>query len=667
MTLLSDAIFQLWTGRSLPVAPLLCSNEMLHKRVASCIAEFAPTKAVTEAVTAAQGFAFPPAVYTRDAETFIHLGDSLEAVVAAQHESARHSRFNSQRCHSLLQDDPEYSVLLTMATHGVPIDVTQEFQPCRVPPPRRHLHTQLLNVYRSHAFQLWSAGHALLLPSALLSNTLLHYNPAHWTSKPGKPLGRFLCDCSNGVATSVLNSDHLKPSFSRRFGELHHPTISDIVSMIIHVSEREGGLHNLLLWKEDIAGAFSHFNYAANDAHLLAIQIDDEFTMVHTTGMFGWSGSPYAFGPISRALQRLVEKSIAGGVRVYVDDFMGVSHHKVAQDEQRICQEKITALLGSNAVNVLKSLPPARAADFIGWYIDLESASIRPNDRGIRKLTAVFFGHNFSKHVKHPIVIYQKLASLASRYSAALLAMRPFVHPFFALTSGKGPRACSSECRLAILVWRTVILSLLSNPGGFCVPLSAMCEPGVHSSWNIISDAGPHGLGVALYQGNSWNESGWYASYRLPFDASSPDYQNAREFLGLLYGLLLCIHANLNHTTITWYGDNKSSLAWVRKGRSSSRFAQLAYYALTWLCLHLNIEICSTVHVAGTLMGDIDSLSRFKPHSLSNARDASQYVLHNAEQLLRLCDPTQQHHDSVQSHLQSFCDVAHVISALFRV
>ena len=424
---------------------------------------------------------------------------------------------------------------------------------------------------------------------------------------------------------------------------------------------KEGGLENLLLWKEDIAGAFSHFNYNADDVSLLAIEIDDDISMIHLTGMFGWSGSPYAFGPFSRALQRLASQRIYGSVGVYVDDFMGVSPAHSAANDQLSTQNMLTDVLGPNAINLDKSAAPSRSTEFIGWLVDLDSSSIRPNDRGIRKLAAVLFSYDFSSGTKHPIVVYQRLASLTSRYSTALFALRPFVHPFYALTSGSGPRACSSHARFAVLIWRTVTLAMLLCPSAFQVPLESVCVDKPAAQWRVVSDAGPHGLGVALFPVDS--DTCWgYASFRLPFDASSPDFQNAREFMGLIYGLLLCHHAKLRNLSIMWVGDNTSSLSWVSKRRSTSRFAQTAFYAYTWICLRMNVDVSTTVHLAGVLMGDIDSLSRFRPHSLPHQKNMSSLLKYRADRLFTLCDPTRNLGESIAAHLHSFCEVAHLIA-----
>jgi hypothetical protein len=101
----------------------------------------------------------------------------------------------------------------------------------------------------------------LLLPLDIALAGGLHFNPVHWTSKPGKPEGRFLCDLSNAESGCVINTADAKPLIDSRYGPVSLPTIQEIVDKIFHVAESAGGLHNVRLWKEDIVGAFNQFNF----------------------------------------------------------------------------------------------------------------------------------------------------------------------------------------------------------------------------------------------------------------------------------------------------------------------------------------------------------------------------------------------------------------------
>ena len=144
--------------------------------------------------------------------------------------------------------------------------------------------------------------------------------------------------------------------------------------------------------------------------------------------------------------------------------------------------------------------------------------------------------------------------------------MRPFVHALFAQVSGftrcpRNKRRPSFAEVMAVMMWRAVSIILLDNPTRIAVPLEPF-RP--RSLWNvyIISDAGPLALGVAVYQ-RSDNGSPLllkgFVSYRLPYVAQGPEFQNAREFQSVLLGIILVIRLGLRHCRIQCRSDNVSA------------------------------------------------------------------------------------------------------------
>ncbi len=72
------------------------------------------------------------------------------------------------------------------------------------------------------------------------------------------------------------------------------------------------GAKNLVLWKKDLASAFNLMDFDASSAILLAFELTEGMTAVHTTGMFGWTGTPYAFQVITRVMVDLCWKHLEG-------------------------------------------------------------------------------------------------------------------------------------------------------------------------------------------------------------------------------------------------------------------------------------------------------------------------------------------------------------------
>ncbi len=258
--------------------------------------------------------------------------------------------------------------------------------------------------------------------------------------------------------------------------------------------------------------------------------------------------------------------------------------------------------------------------------------------------------------------MYQRLASLAGRYSVCLIGMRAFVQPLFQMLRGTAiSRKPSAAAKFAIIIWRSVSLILLADPGRLAVPLSSLCSSQDIFVLRIISDAGPRGLGVVIYDLSDVCVA--HVSYFLPFDASDPSYQNVREFLGLLFGLLLLTKLGYNRISISWTGDNVSSLSWARKNLSSSPAAQASFYFYSWLQIKTQINVVESFHVPGFTMGDVDGLSRFRATGFSQSTDVSYLICPIIGNIMVLCDPTLPRND-LREHESLFSDVLRLIDEL---
>ena len=633
----------------------LDTPESLDRKIRDIKDKYTQENVFACAEAATSGFSFPQEVFTRDASALSELG-SLEKLVRARQRQRRDSRFNMARCQEVFGDDPEFSILFQIASEGVRIDCDPSFVCCPLPDRKRQIESRLPCTLATHAYDLWKSGAVLLLPRSLLEAFNPHYSNVHWVPKPGVPIGRFLGDCSNREDGNPLNSVGAKEQIKARFGALNHPSIGDIVQMILNFAMSAGGMHNVVLWKEDVAGAFGQYNHGPADAHLLCFPVEQDLAMVYTAGMFGWTGSPYAFGPFSRAFKRQCNKRISGCVEVYVDDFMGVSTRDRGFADQKIAQELIVEALGPSGINLSKSFPPSRVTDLIGWTIDIDAGTLRPNAKGIEKLTLAFAYIDLT--APQSLHTFQVLGSLACRYSQGLLGMRPFVQPLYAMTQGWRPsqhrKSIPSTAKLAIIMWRSVALLLLSDPKALAVPLTRF-HIDERKGWDfyVISDAGPLALGVAIYDSEDVCQA--HASYPLPFHAEESKYQNAREFQGLLLGELILCWLGINNSRIMWKGDNVSALSWARDNSCRSSTAQVSFIAHSWLSVLSGNELLAATHQAGSTMGDIDGLSRFRDTKFSSETDVSLLFVH-IHDLFLLCDPTLDR-PSLTNHYECLCTI----------
>jgi hypothetical protein len=654
------ALFSGDTSRSSPALDV----ESLTSDIRDICNKYSTSKTEAAAEVDANHFEFPPEVMSRDADA-LSAAASLSDLVVTRRESNASSRFNPDRCRDCFSEDPEYPTLLAIASEGARIDVSPSFVRQSVPDPPRQITRRIPHTIIRHAYKLWSSGKALILPQAAIQDLNPHFNNIHWCPKPETPAGRFLGDCSNRQSGDVLNSREAKAAIIERYGDLRHPTIYDLIRLIYRVSLIAGGIDEILLWKEDVAGAFSQYDHFADDVILLTFPITALLVLIYLVGMFGWTGSPFVFGVFSRAFQRRANSVMTGELAVYVDDFMAASPRHQASADQLLTQRLVVQAFGPDGINFAKSVLPSRCTDFIGWLIDLDTESIRPNQKGIEKIVMAFF--SFDMTAAHPLRTYQVLASLACRYSRGILGMRPFVQPLYAMTRGSNKsnarRSATSAVKLAVAMWRAMGLVLLNNPSALAIPLPSLIRD--PSSWEvyIISDAGPRGLGVAVYSREN-NKCLAHLSYRLPFDASDPKFQNAREFQGLILGIVVLLRLGIRHTPFQWRGDNVAALSWARGETCRSSAAQASFLMYSWLSIISGNQLVRADHQAGTSMGDIDSLSRFYNTQFSEDTNVASSIqgLHD---IFTLCDPTRDS-PQLQHHVSLLCSIMLVIHRIFR-
>ena len=246
-------------------------------------------------------------------------------------------------------------------------------------------------------------------------------------------------------------------------------------------------------------------------------------------GMFGWCGSLYVFGVLSRAICRHINirLRVLAVCVVYCDDFMGISPTETALRDSQICQKAIEGTFGIGSACKKKSVPPCVATDLIGWDISLPCITIRPNRKGVKSLTRAFC--SVTTEDLFSIKQFQTMASLACRYSTCLRGMRMFVRPLFLMTHGKSHRKhkhASTAAKIAILMWQTVAACLLCHPDKLSMDIRVVARLEASSTILAISDAGPDDLGLALYTSES--KLIGFLSYIFPFQARDPRYQNAR-------------------------------------------------------------------------------------------------------------------------------------------
>lgn len=539
----------------------------------------------------------------------------------------------------------DYNRLWEFVCKGVPVLTPSGFTPQTKPEPLRRLHQRLSRVYDIHVAKLHTNRKVLIVRKETLSelNILCHFSAAHWTAEKGKPMGRFLFDCSSRRNGTPLNDRKVLGEVAEKFGALKYPTITEIVDAVLVMVQKHGA-DKIRMWKDDISGAFTHFRFRPQDVRLLAHILDQERVVIYLFGMFGWTACPAVFGVITRLLTVACCRALLGLLKIYVDDLMGVATVDTADRDQAHCQKMVRGLLGDAAINAKKSVPPSSTCEMIGWEIDVLAGVIRPNARGVRKLFYCLMTLPWSRESAIEFVAFEKVVSLAQRYSMAVLGMRPYLKPLYDLLySGGGcrvgrlvPGVTAWTC---ITLWRVVVVMMVLHRDWFAVPLQVVASNNGDVSLVVETDASPDGVGIQLFDGLSGEMVG-FASYVFPFHERESCYQNSREYMALVLVMVLCKELGRTKCKVKWIGDNMSALSWVSADYANSLAATNAFVAVTWFSICLGVRFVSTEHKAGELMGDTDGLSRQFEHSLHQHRDLSR-LLDSVEvcHLMQRCNP----------------------------
>ena len=621
----------------------------------SCRIEFSRTEQVKAARLDSENFFLSPEVMAKDLSDLISEG-SLENLVRRRQMELYPSSLNIDRLNQSFGHLPGIDLdrARSITLQGSQLMLPEGFIRQPTPSPMRPMAAQLGNTYLKHGYKLWLKGKALLfnvneLPRDTF-NELNFGNNAHFTGKPNCPEGRFLFDPNHPEkGYSVLNTKEGLERMRMVYGNMTLPTIKEFLMLIYMVCSRKGcRMCQLRIWKEDVKGAFAQTNIDPSCAWLSAMMLSASTVIIFICGFFGYNGQPLVFNVFTRLINQALSDKIEGCLFMYVDDLVGVSHMNEADNDQLIAQNFLKGLFGENAL-ASDNTTPTQLVDVIGWRVDLNKESIRPNDKGLRKLFFVLFAV-IDKDAKYwPLVHVQVLSSLFERYSMAIMGMRAYIDPINRILTHdpnmnpNTPRKVSAAARFCVVIWRAISLIMLINPDALSVPICSVVQSvSMPIDYRATSDAA-NSIGLVVF--NNLEEMVLVTSYKLPFSAPGPEYQNAKEFMGLLLALIL-IKIKLNPprgTIVALTGDNTSSLTWIEKNKANSPSAHIAFLAYSWVVITTGLRVESVNHIAGasSQMKNIDALSR----NYANELDSSPHFIETTgnvelDNLFKLCDPT---------------------------
>jgi len=621
----------------------------------SCESQFVRGNAEKAAKAASDGFTWCDDDLDRDGVHLQKVG-SIDALVCQRRSINSVNRFNKERCQTYFSEVSNAAVLMDLAEWGARLPVADDFVFQMVPDKPRTLQKKLGMNYSKQVKKLWDKGGVLVFRKEHVSHlemAKLNFNPFHWTPKPGpppEPMGRLLGDLSNreeGPSINCLESKHMVEDI---YGTMSYPTIEEIVTSWLLYSKSNGYLlSDCLIWKEDIRSAFGQFDFHPEETYKLAFEFAVGLIMIMMIGFFGWTGAPLVFANFSRALIEVLRKDdkVLGVVHIFCDDFMGLAHRTIARNDQLRSRRLIEGVFGEGTAALEKAVDPCLKADIIGWSIDLVTAKIRPSDKGIRKLMFSFFMVDaLASH--WPLAMCQLLSSLAQRYSAALVGMRPFVSAFYEMCSGSESvnlRRVTPKARFAVEIWRVTSLRLYWNKESMAIPLKVMIGSSEGMAIRtFISDA-MH-LGVGFGSLTAEREVEFHSSYEFQYSVLASKYQNHREFLGFIMAILFLVSNKKipsEGVVLHWVNDNTSALEWAKDNMCKGGASQIAFMLYTVLALKFKINVVLTTHTAGVseLMLPIDALSRGLPLvGLDSSARIELKGLSIVHKMMDMCNPS---------------------------
>lgn len=433
----------------------------------------------------------------------------------------------------------------------------------------------------------------------------------------------------------------------KRWGEIKHPTLQDIANMVLKAVQKYGA-EDVMLWKMDLSAAFNLMDFSAKSARLLAFELTEGMSAVHTTGMFGWTGTPYVFQVITRVLTDLCREDLVGLMLMYVDDMMGACSKKDLEADMAKAGEMARALLGSKAVAEDKSAS-GRHLDVIGWHFDMDTMTVSASKKNLMKAVGAFFAADVNGTMNLDQV--QRMASYASRYATLCRQMKPYTSALYkCVPPYRGNRSVllplSERAKTDVVAWRAFLSLLHLEPARYARSLSTFRRR--RPSVLIGYDASLFGFGVgvsALNHDGSQYELLGYTRLVIPYAVTNDSsFQNNNEYLAVLLGLALIKQEALVPRGFAYnlVGDNVTSLSWCAKERAASSIARRANIGFSLVTVEMEAYIAETRHIAGKYNIVYDGLSRGKegvevglpPHLYVELTQESM-----AWQYIALCDP----------------------------
>ena len=507
-----------------------------------------------------------------------------------------------------------------------------------------------------------------------------HCSPAQWAPKFGKPLGRSCNNCSyRGTGTKVpINGPDkkwLREIATDMFGKIRHPTITDMVAMIVDFLDQArstGREHERVrLWSMDLQGAYTLLPFCLADLQWMCMNLPANMVVIFLCGIFGWGAMPYAFDVVTRALKwemnhgTVRQGPLRGPSVMYVDDMFGCTFEQDLKGDLLNAKGKAEGLLGLQSIAQEKTRTDENGTiEVIGYEIRLWSRSVGIAAKNVRKAIYATFSVGNGVNITRREV--QRVASHASRYKRICPMLAPFSRSLYAALKGStSPHTKINLGRRAnTAVWMLRALILLTEIDGriFSRSFESFTNFRTVPEWTVEYDACLDGLGIVWFRetpgtGTEIAMGVWRGDLGRWNLAGKSGFMNALEFLAQTLGLIGLAQRGVQNVAVRVRGDNRAALTWGTERRFRGEASDATAITQVIGCTLAQLDVTEAVHLPHRKVYDYnwrcDQLCRGEKWQDILARDAEdpitgprlhpqipEWEIRGGEELLECCRPT---------------------------
>lgn len=602
-------------------------------------------------------------------QLFHQQGDDLVGMARAMFKILEPERMSVSSIEDVIsEENPEKNRLLSLAAEGMPLLTSPGFvaSSSRGRPPLSQTYRRMATaVDRMFYEDFIQKGLAFVLPYELVANLDLpfHLSLLSWAPKVGKAKGRPITDCSAGE--SALNSSYTKVANDFVWGRIQHPTIVDLVQMVVEFKQESGAdWSELVLWKLDLRGAFTLLSFRSEDVPFVAAEMQGDLVIFFLCGIFGWAGTPACFQVVTRALKWEFRKHLSGRANLYVDDAFGVSLASEVESDIECAASICRRLFRSECIESSKT-EIGRRVSVIGYDMDLDLLRVSLSRKNYLRVIHGLLTVDTRRSVA--VREMMRFAQWASRYSKICTVLKPLVRRLHAAYGGPASYGLwyfdpGDEVRLVLRVFRALFVLFILHENYFARPFYTFV-PGP-ADITVEFDASLSGGGILLFGEHGLLLGACSLNLENFHFGSESQFQNTAEFVVAVVGLVVAAKIGKKGDcpmSVSFRGDSVAALTWIEKEsfRGSNVFNAALVLILT--CFHFRVSIQGCSHVPGVVNTRADALSRgslpeqlgLPPLQLNSSR---------LDKVVQLCNPNHK----VLSDDLSFISFWSLVSSVIR-